>query len=104
MSASPVGTTEVMSLDAFAVQRLSRPYGTPFCPRPRNPAMNRWAILIRSLRDRMGKESCPWCPRLHCNANTGERTRPCHTTVGPTAAGPRHLVFFERASGYNLRG
>ncbi len=53
MSPSPVGTTEVMSLDAFVVQRLSRPYGTPFYPRPRSPAMNRWAILIRSLRDRM---------------------------------------------------
>ena len=103
MSPSPAGTTEVMSLDVLVVQPLSRPYGTPFCPRPRNPAMNRWAILIRSLRDRMRMDSRPRRSRFHCNANTGERTRPCHTTVCPAAAGPRHLVFFDGAAGYNLR-
>ena len=78
------GTAEVMSSNVSAVQRLSRPpRRTEFCCRPRNPAMNRWAILIRSLRDRMRMDSCPWCLRFHFNANMGEHTRPCHTPRAP---------------------
>ena len=74
------GTAEVMSSNVSVVQRLSRPYRAQFCSRPWNPAMNHWAILIRSLRDRTRVDSCPWCPRFLLNANPGECTRPYHTT------------------------
>ena len=75
MSPSPGGTTEVMSSIVSVVQRLSRPYRTQFCFRARNPAINRWAILIQSLRDWMGRDSCPWSSGLHLKANTDELCR-----------------------------
>ncbi len=56
MPPSPAGTTEVMSSIVSVVQRLSRPYRTQFCSPTRNPAMNRWAILIGPLRDRVVQE------------------------------------------------